>query len=44
MIRQLGLGAIFLVLLGLAACGGRDDSAEVPQVDGPALVMFYTEN
>ena len=37
--------AISLVLSMLAvACGGTDEAGTPAQVQGPALVMFYTDN
>ena len=35
---------LLLVATGLAACGSNDDSTGSPEVQGPALVMFYTDN
>ena len=39
-----GLLVLSLVTIGLAACSGDGDSSELPEVEGPALVMFYTDN
>lgn len=35
---------LFPLLLFVAACGADDDAAEAPAIEGPALVMFYTDN
>ena len=32
------------VATGLVACGGDTASTELPEVQGPALVLFYTDN
>lgn len=34
----------FLLLAVLAACSAKDDSLEATAPDGPALIMFYTDN
>ncbi|MFW6063774.1 MAG: hypothetical protein ACOC9V_06315 [Chloroflexota bacterium] len=34
---------LFLLLL-CAACSPDDDFAETPAIEGPALIMFYTDN
>ena len=33
-----------IVFFLLAACATDDDVEEAPAVEGPALVMFYTDN
>lgn len=37
------IALLLFSLLG-TACGGSTADAEPPQVAGPALVMFYTDN
>jgi hypothetical protein len=39
---KLGLVLIFIMLL--AACGGETADSSTPEIEGPALVMFYTDN
>lgn len=37
--------AVLLLSLGVAACESTSGEIETPrQVDGPALIMFYTDN
>lgn len=43
-----GIGRFFLVLLlvlpVLAGCGGDSADVPTPEIEGPALIMFYTDN
>ena len=38
------LGLILIVLLFLVACGGEKADIPTAEIEGPALVMFYTDN
>jgi hypothetical protein len=41
---RLFLGLIFMLVLLLAACGGETADSPTPAIEGPALLMFYTDN
>ena len=38
------VGFLLLFTLLLAACGGQTADVPAPEIEGPALVMFYTDN
>jgi hypothetical protein len=35
---------LLLLIPLLAACGGETAEIDTPSIEGPALVMFYTDN
>ena len=37
-------GFLICFILLLAACGGQTADTLQPEIEGPALVMFYTDN
>lgn len=37
-------GLLMFFILLLAACGGQPADSPPPEIEGPALVMFYTDN
>jgi len=42
--QWLGITTLILLVLGTAACTGGNEAEESPILEGPALVMFYTDN
>jgi hypothetical protein len=40
----IGLLLLVLTAVGLAGCGDGQPVEELPELAGPALVMFYTDN
>jgi hypothetical protein len=41
---RLWLTILLVLMVGLAACTAEDQSEAPAEPDGPALVMFYTDN
>lgn len=41
-----GIVALLLLTLGITACSASDEEVEesTPTIEGPALVMFYSDN
>ncbi|MFN2189881.1 MAG: hypothetical protein ACK2T3_14045 [Candidatus Promineifilaceae bacterium] len=40
----LGIFVVSLAVAGLVGCGESQPVEQLPEVAGPALVMFYTDN
>ncbi|HSG18100.1 MAG TPA: hypothetical protein VLE70_17525 [Anaerolineae bacterium] len=38
------LAALSVMIVGLAACSDDEPAAEPVDLNGPALIMFYTDN
>jgi hypothetical protein len=40
----IAMAAIGMVTIGMVACSETDQAIPAPDVSGPALIMFYTDN
>jgi hypothetical protein len=40
----LGTTILVMLILSTVACAGNETEEAAPEIEGPALVMFYTDN